>query len=521
MSQEKNFKTLQQIATWSRHSVWKPHEPQRRAPGNLVMDSSPHSPLLELPAELLHTIFAHLDLEDVLTARKACSTLAAIGVDHFGDEVALVYHHEKFKALTQIAKHPGLAKRMRSLFYAVDRFKELSFEEWVDKRVSEEPFLADNCSAEESYREFLEVCRQQVKIHDERYDYSCLRSFFQGSCNIREVTMVSHAHCERELGAEKTAFGKSMMRPHRDKSWSDAGTDQVCSMAHAIQHSGLQLDSLTIAGVSHTIFDTSTDRGVSTYYALKAIMPPPTSTRVFIQAWPPELIDQDEESEDSDWQPDIDKDLLQSVREQSVSVFEEGYVGKILAEARDLPVLKLEVPVLDPYYDASGIVRIHRTLRRLESPHLYELALSQCAMRGKWLVDFLLRHKTTLRRVSLRHVSLRERQPSWRNVFTRISCQLPHLNKLALEGEFHRDSHPQLLFGYASAALSYSKAMEKFVIRGGAYPSWTAIKRQLLYGPSAEESANESVDSVPWNPPEDDLQPDDPKLDYSTDEYDE
>lgn len=217
-------------------------------PGNPRHGVAAYSPLLELPAELLHTIFAHLDLEDVSIARKTCSTLATIGVDHFGDEVALVYHREKFKTLTQIAKHPGLAKRMRSLFYLVDRFKELSFEEWVDKRVNDEPFLVENGSAEESYREFLELCHQQDKIHDDRYDYSCLRSFFQGSCNIREVTIVSHAHCERELRAEKTAFGKSMMRPHRDKSWSDAGTDQVCSTAHAIQHSGLQLDSLTIAG---------------------------------------------------------------------------------------------------------------------------------------------------------------------------------------------------------------------------------------------------------------------------------
>lgn len=88
---------------------------------------------------------------------------------------------------------------------------------------------------------------------------------------------------------------------------------------------------------------------MSTYYALKAIMRPLRRLRLFIQAWPPELIDQDEESEDSDWQPDFDEDLLQSVREQSVSVVEGGYVEKILAEARDLRVLKLELPVLDPY----------------------------------------------------------------------------------------------------------------------------------------------------------------------------
>jgi hypothetical protein len=94
------------------------------------------SPLLESPAELLHTIFADVDINDVLAARKTCSTLASIGLDHYGDEVALVYHREKFDALKRIAKHPSLAKRMHSLFYIVDRFKQLVYEEWTDERMS-------------------------------------------------------------------------------------------------------------------------------------------------------------------------------------------------------------------------------------------------------------------------------------------------------------------------------------------------------------------------------------------------
>jgi hypothetical protein len=97
------------------------------------VDAPPHSPLLSLAPELLHNIFTHLDLKSVLAARKSCLTLASIGIDHFGDEVALVYHREKFNALTQIAQHPVLAKRMRSLFYVVDRFKELTYEECTRK----------------------------------------------------------------------------------------------------------------------------------------------------------------------------------------------------------------------------------------------------------------------------------------------------------------------------------------------------------------------------------------------------
>lgn len=57
---------------------------------------STQSPLQDLPPELLHHVFSHLPIEDILTARKTCSILASIGLDYFGDEVALVYHRDKF-----------------------------------------------------------------------------------------------------------------------------------------------------------------------------------------------------------------------------------------------------------------------------------------------------------------------------------------------------------------------------------------------------------------------------------------
>lgn len=93
------------------------------------------SELLDLPTELLHVIFSSLTIEDVLAARRTCLALASVGIDHMGTEVPLVYHRDKFKALTQIAQHSELSKRMRSLFYLVDRFRFFSYEEYCDKRI--------------------------------------------------------------------------------------------------------------------------------------------------------------------------------------------------------------------------------------------------------------------------------------------------------------------------------------------------------------------------------------------------
>jgi hypothetical protein len=162
----------------------------------LLLAMPSRSLLVDLPAELLHEIFSRLSLANVLAAHKTCSTLAAIGVDHFGDEMPLVYHREKFSALKNIAQHESLSKRMRSLFYVVDRFECLCYEEWLDRkpRTTNELSIVDDHSpgvidAEDEktvtrarqiraatlaaghdiklrkgYKAFLETCRDQDEI---------------------------------------------------------------------------------------------------------------------------------------------------------------------------------------------------------------------------------------------------------------------------------------------------------------------------------------------------------------------
>jgi hypothetical protein len=108
------------------------------------MKPPPMPILTTLPPELLHKIVSYLDSRVQLVAmRETCSLLASIGLDHFNDEVSLVYHRKRFRAITEIAAHPKLSKRMRSLFYMADRNKLMDFEEWDTKRPFPEPTDAD------------------------------------------------------------------------------------------------------------------------------------------------------------------------------------------------------------------------------------------------------------------------------------------------------------------------------------------------------------------------------------------
>jgi hypothetical protein len=102
----------------------------------------------------------------------------------------------------------------------------------------------------------------------------------------------------------------------------------------------VKFDSLTIAGLSHTIFEGSTDRGKAMSRALRALVRPLRRLRLLIQAWPPEPQELPEP------ESDLDEEgvAMSVVQRQSVSVFEDGHDYEVFAQAGDLRVLQLELP---------------------------------------------------------------------------------------------------------------------------------------------------------------------------------
>ena len=103
------------------------HLKARRTKGTNRLGPMAHSMLTSLPPELLHNILSGLDTASLSSARLTCRLFSILGLDHFGDEIPLVFHRDKFRALTEIAAHAVLAKRMRSLYYAGD---VVSWQEW-------------------------------------------------------------------------------------------------------------------------------------------------------------------------------------------------------------------------------------------------------------------------------------------------------------------------------------------------------------------------------------------------------
>ena len=143
-------------------------QPTMTASKACATERSPRSALEQLAPELLHCILGYLPLEDVLTLRRTCIILSSVGLDYFDTEVPLVSHYDKFRALKEIAKHPMLSMRMKSLFYMCDRPHDVRDRAWKNswsarqngRGISEssDPHIAA------SFQSYLELCETYGRV---------------------------------------------------------------------------------------------------------------------------------------------------------------------------------------------------------------------------------------------------------------------------------------------------------------------------------------------------------------------
>lgn len=66
------------------------------------------SPFLEIPPELIHSVYSHLDKPAIETTRLTCSRLVDIGAEHLLEPVHLIYKLERFEQPADIYTHPWL-----------------------------------------------------------------------------------------------------------------------------------------------------------------------------------------------------------------------------------------------------------------------------------------------------------------------------------------------------------------------------------------------------------------------------
>ena len=115
---------------------------------------------------------------------------------------------------------------------------------------------------------------------------------------------------------------------------------------------------------------------------------------------------------------------------------EKGLLAQWLGLAHEIRVIKIMAYSVD--LDRPN-ARLERSLGRTTWPKLRELGLSHFSTTENELVDLLLRHAKSLRRLSLSFIYLTE--GSWESVLMRIGGKLPKLKKVKLRGFFRCGVH--------------------------------------------------------------------------------
>jgi hypothetical protein len=486
--------------------------------------------------------------------------LSILGLDHFGDEIPLVFHRDKLNALTKIATHPVLSKRMKSLYYAGDLLMRQEWYEWYIRRSSEAHYrnavmdfpteieLRARVSRSKPQRalgvmdlpetrtiadvaafgRFNELFDDQARMIGERLDTSCLRIMFEGCPKLREVTLAFRSDDggpQRRLRAARTAFAEARTVAHGHSRCYRIDRHHLVALTQALQDSGRSLDSLTVVNVYYEALygGTATKDFVRDLYVrrtgdpfpLRVLVHPLRRLRVYIHM------------------ADRRHEMGYHPREPQSSVF---------TEAPNLRVLRIRLPdralepnertapdrVLEAVYKG---INLSYVFRRMTYQHLYELSLANCSVCGDTFINFILRHKETLRRLSLCNMVLETSQyshyiSSWRNVFTQIAGRLPNIHQVSIRGFFFQRkvlamdwSMPQT--PEASEAKLFCPArdaIERYILMGDAMP-WGQIilgEHDLLKPRWELKDDDYEAPGIP----DDDRPRDDPARDYEEDEFD-
>lgn len=452
----------------------------------------------KLPPELLHNILHHLSSKDVKALRQTCTTMAFIGLEHIGTKVPLVSRRASFRSLTDMVKHPALSRRITSLLYMCDRlnFDSLQLEKcWASK-----------------YHFFEHIPQRPT------YELQSLHEWFQGCRNIRQITVASGTGYKRRLTTFDTtpaAHRQAVNGDEKNLNWTRTGVRQILNIANAVVAAGTQLDSLTIAGITYRLWDRHSDDEMSN---LKLIVRPLRRLRVFTVAM-------------SESAAHYHHDEFQSMGDSGSDIADAALANSerfrdMLAEATELRVLKLQFwpHFVDNGYDGYITIqmRLEDVLGNIQFSHLYDLAIGWCATTSAFLRDAILRHKTTLRRLTLSHIRLF--YGNLPHFIDSIAGKLPHLRQVTLRGfnhsrRWHKSrNEPDNPNAEYEEREDLKHAAESYVLGVGPRPLWNEYfiggDNGIIPWPGGR------CNYEPPTRPEDDTIPDDPKWDYDWDDFD-
>lgn len=229
------------------------------------MTTAPPTPsaLESLPVELLHRILFYLQTQDILSNRLTSSTLAAVGIEYL-QAFSICFKREHLHRLIDIANHPIISKRARSLYYYGRPLDSLrNFDNW--SKLPPCPILRSSGSLrtrqpsppedlERAYDEYIRIRKDQHRIVQENFDVHCFTELLRCCPALDSVIIDQSVDCGKSSTRElpHTAFREARIDPKCDHVWrispEGCSTRPTSVLARALSRSQRSIRSLTLVG---------------------------------------------------------------------------------------------------------------------------------------------------------------------------------------------------------------------------------------------------------------------------------
>ncbi|WPB01106.1 uncharacterized protein RHO25_005727 [Cercospora beticola] len=253
-------------------------------------------------------------------------------------------------------------------------------------------------------------CSRPRQVANSEVDLSFLTTFFTGCGKLDHVTLALCEGADGLIVPNPKLFEDTILRPYGDFTILDQGVDQFWVVAEALRQSGRAIKHFTATNVSHRILS-PVWREAPTDSIIKHLMTELREFRI-------EFTCRDDD-EDQDPKAEVDIQLHHG----------QGLLAHWLSSGQDLRVIKICTYAPKRHYPAPDLQNAFGTETW---PKLRELGLSDFSTTEDDLVDLLLRHAKSLRRLSLSDIELLD--GSWESTFRRVAGQLTKLKKVRLRG---------------------------------------------------------------------------------------
>ncbi|KAK3984087.1 hypothetical protein QBC44DRAFT_389586 [Cladorrhinum sp. PSN332] len=385
--------------------------------------------IASIPTEIIHQICALSDKEDLKSLRSTCQKLGAVADYHLLRGFSLWFHPDCFQVLQEIANHPYRSRCVRSLSYITNSPTSI-----IPSNPEPDSLLMKQCGYDaEELPEYKRVVMAQNNTVESNADFALLTDIIPKLVNLEEM-IVSHLgdhtpkcrylqlpHWHRQLRYRRYPDGdegEQMQQP--DNPFVDLVGDGFRYPRQDDRHMRSVVEGLHAAGTSIKLKEIHAGYLRTSYFR--------SSHPVWAATGSIAILSSDQLANLTVFDIAVNTAKRTSRADSGQGLAQGCHLRDVLARMPNLETLCLDFIHWEPKESRSSRIPIWPWPAQLEDiipdnqywPRLRQLNLGPLETDGQPLLNFLVRHKHSLKNLKMTHPRLFN--TSWKSFLPKLKA---------------------------------------------------------------------------------------------------